>query len=306
MTAAVEMSGVRKAFRGKEALRGVEWSVPEASVCGLIGANGAGKTTLLRLALGLVRADAGSVVVLGERLGLENASLRERVHYVASDRAMAPGYRVDEWVRYASLAYPRWDTVRAGRLLGALELDLRRGVGELSAGQRTSLQIVVAAASRPDLLLLDEPTNGLDVVVKTQVLQLVIDMAAAEGTTMILASHHIEDVERLADRLAVLYDGHFVLQGDLDAIKARMHRLQVVIPGDWPVELEKDPTVVRVERQGKVAVLTVDGPPEPVAELCRRHGAVLVESIDLDLAEVFRIVLGKEGYSRAQLQWNVE
>jgi len=306
MTAAVEMHGVRKAFRGRDAVRAIDWSVPEASVCGLIGANGAGKTTLLRLALGLVRPDAGTVAVLGERLGLENARARERVHYVASDRAMAPAFRVDEWIRYTSLAYTRWDPARAQRLLDALELDPRRGVGELSAGQRTSLQIVVAAAARPDVLLLDEPTNGLDIVVKTQVLQLVIDMAAAEGTTVILASHHIEDVERLADHLAVLYDGRFVLQGELDAIKSSMHRLQVVVPGDWPAELERDPTVVRVERRGKVAVLTIEGPSEPVAEQCRQHGAVLVEPIDLDLAEVFRVVLGKEGYSRAQLQWNAE
>ncbi len=306
MTAAVEMRGVRKSFRGQDALRDVDWSVPEASVCGLIGANGAGKTTLLRLALGLLWPDAGTVAVLGQRLARENAGLRERVHYVASDRVMAPAFRVDEWLRYASLSYPRWDAQRARRLLGALELDPRRGVGELSAGQRTSLQIVVAAAARPDLLLLDEPTNGLDVVVKTQVLQLVIDMAAAEGTTIVLASHHIEDVERLSDRLAVLYDGRFVLHGELDAIKASMHRLQVVIPGEWPAALEQDPAVVRVEREGKVAVLTVEGPPEPVMERCRLHGAVLVEPIDLDLAEVFRIVLGKEGYSRAQLQWHPE
>jgi ABC-2 type transport system ATP-binding protein len=306
VTMALEMRGVRKAFRGRDAVRGIDWSVPAAAVCGLIGANGAGKTTLLRLALGVLCPDAGEVTVLGERLGLENAALRERVHYVASDRPMAPAYRIDEWLRYASLAYPRWDRARAQRLLAALELDPRRGVGELSFGQRTSLQVLVAAAARPDLLLLDEPTDGLDVVVKTQVLQLVMDMAAAEGTTLVLASHHIEDVERLSDRLAVLYDGRLVLEGELDVIKARMHRLQVVLPGAFPTELEQDPTVVRVERRGKVALLTVDGPAEPVAERCVRLGAVLVEPVDLDLAEVFRIVLAKEGYSRAQLQWNVD
>jgi len=298
------MAGVEKRFRGYPVLHGIEWSVPAGRVCGLIGPNGAGKTTLLRLALGLLLADKGSIEVLGEPMGVENAGLRQRVHYVASERAVAPAFRVDEWIRYASLAYPRWDASRAVRMLEALDLAPRRLIRELSGGQRTSLQVVVAAAARPDLLLLDEPTNGLDVLVKTQVLRLVIDMAAAEGTTVIVATHHIEDVERLADHLAVLHDGRLIAQGELDAIKASMHRLQVVIPGDWPAEIDQDPSVVRVERQGKVALITVEGPIEPVATRCRAHGAVLVEPLDLDLTEIFRIMLGKEGYTRAQLQWN--
>ncbi len=306
MTAALRMEGVRKTFRERPVLHDIEWSVKPASVCGLIGANGAGKTTLLRLALGLLWPDAGTVEVLGHRLGRENAAIRERVHYVASDRAMAPAFRVEEWLRYASLAYPRWDAALAERLVVALELSPERAVGELSAGQRTSLQVAVAVASRPDLLLLDEPTNGLDIVVKTQVLQLVIDMAAAEGTTIVVATHHIGDVERLADHLAVIYDGRFVLQGELDAIKASMHRLQVVVPGDWPEEIAEDPRVVRVERQGKVALVTVEGPAEAIADKYRGAGAILVEPMDLDLADVFRTILAKEGYTRAQLQWSAQ
>ncbi len=305
MTAALQMEGVEKRFRGYPVLHGVTWSVPAGSVCGLIGSNGAGKTTLLRLVLGLLVPEAGTIAVLGESLALENAGLRQRVHYVASERPQVPPLRVDEWIHYASLAYPRWDTSRAARLLEALRLAPRRLVRELSAGQRTSLQIAVAAASRPDLLLLDEPTNGLDVLVKTQVLQLVIDMAAAEGTTVVIATHHIEDVERLADRLAVLHDGKFIAHGELDAIKASMHRLQVVFPGAWPAEIDQDPRVVHMERQGKVATITVEGPIEPVAEACRAHGAVLVEPLDLDLTDIFRAMLGREGYARAELQWDV-
>ncbi len=99
MTQVVQMQGVRKTFRGKPALREIDWSVPAGSVYGLIGANGAGKTTLLRLALGVLWPHAGTVEVLGERLAREDARMRERVHDVASDRAMAPAFRVDEWLR---------------------------------------------------------------------------------------------------------------------------------------------------------------------------------------------------------------
>ncbi len=298
------MQDVQKSLGQRPVLRDVTWSVPQGCVCGLIGANGAGKTTLLRLALGLVWPDAGTVRVLGERLGRENAALRQRVQYVASDRTLPLGLRVGDWLHYASLAYPHWDRARARRLGIALELPPGRSVRELSAGERTSLQIVAAAASHPELLLLDEATNGLDLVVKSQVLGLLIDMAAAEGTTIVVASHHIEDIERLSDRLAVLHAGRIVREGELDAIKASVHRLQVVMPGDWPAALDADPRVIAVERTGKVALVTVEGPAEPVATAYRAAGAILVEPVDLDLGEVFRIVLEREGYGRAELRWN--
>jgi len=299
---ALAMQGVRKAFVGRTVLHGVDWAVPAGSLCGLIGANGAGKSTLLRLALGLLWPEEGRVEVLGQTLGRENARMRETVHYVASDGSPGPRFRVGEWLRYASLAYPRWDAERARRLTAALELAPDDRIGELSTGQRTSLQIAVAMAAHPDLLLLDEPTNGLDPVVKTRVLELLVEIAAAEGTTIVMATHHIEDVERLADRLAVLYDGRLVLEGELDAIKASMHRLEVVFPKGWPPELAQDPRIVHTERRGKAALITVEGPVEPWIAQCRNLGAVWVEPLDLDLTEVFRTVLEKEGYTRAEFR----
>ncbi len=304
MTAAIEMDAVTKRFRGRAAVDDVAWTVGTGSIHGLIGANGAGKTTLLRLALGLLWPDKGTITVLGERLGLENAPIRQRVHYVASGRTAMPGFRVAEWLRYASLLYERWDGARCQRLVHALELNPDKTIRHLSQGMQTSLQLVTAIASRPDLLLLDEPTNGLDVVVKRQILQLIIDMAAAEGTTVVMASHNIEDIERMADAISVLYRGRFILKGDIEAIKDHMHRLQVVIPGEWPSRVERDPRITRVERRGHVGWVTVQGPVEPVAAMLHQMGATLIEPLPMDLTEIFRAVLEKEGYTREGLEWN--
>lgn len=284
-------------------LNHIDWTVEEGSIHGLIGANGAGKTTLLRLALGVLWPDRGAITVLGESLGHESAELRQRVHYVASGRALPGGFRVAEWVRYASLLYDRWDGPRCRRLLEALELDPAAAVGQLSMGMQISLKLAVAIAARPQLMLLDEPTNGLDVVVKRQILQLIIDMASAEGTTLVLATHNIEDVERLADAVSLLYQGRMVLRGELEEMKTHMSRLQIVMPGQWPSALEKDPRIVKVERRGQVALVTIQGPSKAVVELFERAGATLVESIPMDLTEVFTATLEKEGYSRDALQW---
>jgi ABC-2 type transport system ATP-binding protein len=303
VTDAVRMEGVTKAYRGRAAVSGVDWRVPAGSIYALMGANGAGKTTLLRLALGLLWPDAGTIAVLGERLGRENARLRERVVYVAGGRSVLPGLRVEEWLRYAALLYPRWDEGRLSRFLDALGVGRRTVVGDLSSGLQTALHMAAAVAARPDLLLLDEPAGGLDPVLKERVLRLLVDMAAGLGTTVVVATHQPADAERLAERLAVLYAGRIVLEGEIDAVKASVRRLQVVFPQAWPEDLAADPRVLAVERRGRVGLVTVGEGAEAVADLCRQAGATLVESVDTDLAEVVRVVLGKEGYGAAFAAW---
>lgn len=300
MTLAIEMHGVSKGFRDLQALHTIDWSVPQGSIYGLIGANGAGKTTLLRLALGLLWPDQGDITVLGEPLTRDASDMRQRMHYVASGRSMVPSFRVAEWLQYASLLYQRWDATLAKNLLDALELPEEKSIGSLSSGMQTSLQLAVALASRPDLLLLDEPTNGLDIVVKRQILQLIIDMASEEGTTVVIATHNIEDIERMADRASVLYQGRFLIADDLDAIKRHMHRIQIVLPGEWPSILSH---ITRIERQGQMAVVTLEGSPDVALEAFREAGATHLEVVDMDLTEVFRSLLEKEGYTRESLSW---
>jgi ABC-2 type transport system ATP-binding protein len=305
-SAAIRMTGVDKQYGDQRALEAVDWEVPRGSIYGVVGANGAGKTTLLRLALGLMRPENGSVTVLGTPIAHDPdpAWIRTRVHYVASGRSSIPPLRVAEWLRYAALAYPRWDAERANRFVDALGIPPGRAIRDLSQGQRTALDIAVAAAAHPDLLLLDEPTNDLDVVVKAQVIQLLLDMAAAEGTTLVLATHHIDDVERVADHLAVLYAGRIVLATDVDGLKARIRRLQVVLPDEaWFDTLARVPAVVGVERHGRVALVTVDGSVDAFADACRAAGAPVVEPVEMDLTEVVRWVLRRAGYGRDQLRW---
>lgn len=303
MTVAISARGVTKTFRGRPVLKNVDWSVKTGHIHGLIGANGAGKTTLLRLALGVLSADQGSLTVAGERVGQDSAEMRQRVHYVASGHPMAGGFRTGEWVRYASLLYDRWDSERISRLLKALELDPAAAIGQLSTGQQISLKLAIAIAARPDVMLLDEPTNGLDVVVKRQILQLIIDMAASEGTTIVMATHNIQDVERMADSISVLYEGRMVLTEDIDAMKQSVNCLQVVLSGGWPLTLDQDPRIIQVKRRGQVALVTVQGDVSAVQSLFIGAGATLVEPIPLDLTDVFAAILKKEGYSRDTLEW---
>lgn len=305
MNAAIMMENVQKRFRGSQALQGVHWSVPEGSIYGLMGANGAGKTTLLRLALGVVWPDVGEIRVLGEVLGRDNAEVRQRVHYVASGRQLPPSFRVEEWIRYSSLLYRNWDKRMCSKLMRALAIDGHRQIGHLSQGMQVGFQIAVAIAARPELLLLDEPTNGLDLVVKQQVLRLIMDSAAETGTTVVMATHNIDDIERMADAVGLLYAGRFLLQDSLDAMKSRLHGLQVVMPtGIWPAEILDDPSIMRMEQQGQVASMVIEGSGEALSRRMMAAGASVIEPIEIDLADVFRSVLHKEGYSRDSIRWD--
>lgn len=304
MSRVIDFTEVSKQFDGRMALDGVNWSVEAGSVHGLIGANGAGKSTLLKLALGVLWPDRGVINVLGSRLSRENATLRQRMQYVAAGRALPPGFRVGEWMHYVSLLYHRWDPLRAERFLQAMEIDPRAVIRSLSTGTEASLRLAAVAAARPDLLLLDEATNGMDLVIKRQVWRLLLDMAAAEGTTLIIATHELEDVERLADAVSILYQGRFVLTESLDALKSHRCRLQVVAGPEWSPAVLQHPQVMDVKWQGRVGLVTLEGEPEPWSQRFYQAGALMVDRLDMDLAEVFEAVLTREGYTRDALAWD--
>lgn len=304
---AIDMKNVSKSFSvGRNAVENIDWTVPVGSIHGLIGSNGAGKTTLMRLALGVLWSDDGEVWVLGQRLDKENtADLRQRVHYVSAENPAPSGWRVGEWVRYLSLLYQRWDARRAKRLIEAMEIDPDQVVDRLSTGQQASLNLALAVSVRPDLLLLDEPMNGLDVVMRRQFQTLIMEMAAEEESTLVLATHAIEDIERMTDTTTLIYRGRVVLQGELDNVKGRLHRLQVVMPGEWPSRFNKDPHITATEHRGHVALVTVDVPIAPYIKAFREAGALLVEPVEMDLSEVVRSLLEREGYTRESIRWNV-
>ena len=298
MTAALATDRLTKQFDTSMAVDAVDWEVSEGSICALVGANGAGKSTLLKMLIGLIWPTGGKVEILGHPLGREAAEIRQRVHYVSGDAAPTPSFRVPDLVRYASLVYERFDRARFRRLQQVLELPLQRPVRTLSTGQKAQISLAIALSSRPDLMILDEPTNGLDPVVKRQFLQLMVQEAASEGTTVVLATHQLDDVERIADAIAVMYRGRMVASGNIDALRGDLHRFQAALPHGLPPALADHPQVLRVDRQGVVFTITAQGDVEEFAKGLHRAGAAFVEEIDLELSDWFRWIMDKEGYRR--------
>jgi len=210
-------SGLGKRYRRRWALSDCTLEIPAGRVVGLAGPNGAGKTTLLHLAVGLIAPTTGMIEVLGER---RSPAQLGRVGFVAQDTPVYPGLSVAAHLRMAGYLNPGWDGELARRRIEQLGLDPRQRAGRLSGGQRAQLALTLAIAKRPDLLILDEPVASLDPLARREFLRSVAGTVTGHGTSVVLSSHLVADLELICDYLVVLVASRVRLAGDIAALLA--------------------------------------------------------------------------------------
>jgi ABC-2 type transport system ATP-binding protein len=248
----LEADDLGKRYGGRWALRDCALRLPAGRVAALVGPNGAGKSTLLHLAVGLLRPDAGAVRVFGAA-PYENTAALANIGFVAQDTPVYRDFTADELVRMGGKVNRRWDATLARARLAQLGIPPRKPVGKLSGGQRAQVALALALAKRPRLLLLDEPVASLDPLARREFLQSLMGSVADSGTTVLLSSHILADLERACDFLVVLQAGKVQLAGDVDDIVAE-HR-QLVGPRDLP--LDGVGTVVRARHTDRQSTLLV-------------------------------------------------
>jgi len=230
--AAIIMEDMSKFYGDQAALNGLSLTVPEGSVFGLLGENGAGKTTTLQILLGLIRADSGSARVLDLDPARDGLEIRRRVGYVPEQPALYDWMTVSEIGWFAAGFHPEPGLgtapfqTRYADLTTGFNLPQNRKVKALSKGMRAKVSLSLALASAPPLLILDEPTSGLDTMVRREFLESMVDLAAG-GRTVLLSSHQIAEVERVASHVAFLRRGNLLLTEPLDELKARTFLLAI-------------------------------------------------------------------------------
>jgi ABC-2 type transport system ATP-binding protein len=228
MEGVIQLENVTKRFASQVALDRVSLAVPPGVVCGLLGENGAGKTTAIRLMLGLTDPDEGRSIVLGLDSSREGQQVRSRVGYVSERPMLYDWMTVSEIGWFTSGFYGSGFFRRYLKLIGDYRLPPGNKIKSLSKGMRAKVSLALALANEPELLILDEPTSGLDTLVRREFLEGMVDIAA-EGRTVLLSSHQISEVERVADIVAILRAGKLLAVERVDELKDQTRELTITL-----------------------------------------------------------------------------
>ena len=271
---AVATHGLTKRYGRKLALEQVELRVPDGAVYVVVGINGAGKSTLFKLLMNLERPDAGTAEVFGLDTGFAGPEVRAQVGYLP-ERQDAP-YRsmtCARLLRHAAAFYPEWDHAYADHLAHTLGVRPDQRVGGLSKGETRRLQLVLALAHRPSLLLLDEPTDGLDPVARRRALALLAEHLADTPTTVLISTHHIQELESLADHVGVLRHGRLLVQMPREELLRTVRSYQIEVPDGWQPPRDLQATALRRSSTGRDVRCTLVGEEQAVAQRLAATGA---------------------------------
>lgn len=281
-----------KRYGERLAVDDLSLAIEEGSVCGLLGPNGAGKSTTFRCLLGLARYEGGRIEIGGAPVGPPTF---ETLGYVPEVDALYGWLTAAEHFLIARRSYKHYDAKRAAEVAALFKLDSRKKIKSLSKGQKTAVALALAFAIRPRILILDEPASGLDPIFQRTVLDLIID-AASGGATVLLSSHQIGQVERAADRIAILRDGKLVLDGNIDRLKGEEKIVEAIFGNDVPAlpQLDGDPRVRRIERSGRIvrAYVRADAPAFALMLEALEPRAVTI--LDLGLEDIFLGAVGAQ------------
>lgn len=281
----ISLERLRKTYGSFVALDDLSIEIPEGCVFGLLGPNGAGKTTTFKCMLGLATPTSGSIRYAGSALTPETF---EDIAYVPERSVLYEWMTVAEHIEMQRRAFKKFSPARALELVAQFGVDPRKKARALSKGMRTATMVALAIAREARVLILDEPTSGLDPINQRHVLNLIIN-ESARGATIIFSSHQIGQVERAAERIAVLERGRLALEGNVDDLKAD----RKIVEGIFPSEsfslngFTSDPRVGRIDRNGRIVrLLAVEGAPQLAAQL-ESLGAAGVRTVDLNLEDIF-------------------
>ncbi len=286
----IEVKGLTKAFGSKLALNGLDMSVADGAIYGLVGPNGAGKTTTLQHICGAMRPDKGSVLVAGEPV-FENVCIKEKIASIPSDFFYHAQASVEDMSDlYASL-YNGFDNQRYKQLAGLFDIDPAMPMKSLSKGMKKQVAFWIVLSLRPELLLLDEPVDGLDPATRRKVYSVVMDEVAQRGMTVLMSSHNLRELTDVCDYVGIMDAGRMHLERPLSELQDNFVKVQVAFEDD-AVVYPQGFSILHEGRQGRLFSLVVKGSADAVTAAFAQANPVFINVLPLSLEEVFIYELG--------------
>ena len=286
----LELKNVTKTFGTFKALDDLTLSVPKGAVYGLVGPNGAGKSTAIRHMTGIYRPDEGSVTLEGLPI-YENPAVKSTIGYIPDDIFFFPGATLEEMKRFYKDIYPTFDDGLFSRLHEVFNLPKKGQIRRFSKGMQKQAAFQLAICTRPELLILDEPVDGLDPVMRRQVWNLILSDIAQYGTTVIISSHNLRELEDVCDHVGIMDHGKMLLERSLADMQGSTVKLQIV--GDVPAGLD----ILHESASGRMKTLVVRGDALEVSRKAAAGNPAYFDVLPLSLEEIFIYELGGVNYA---------
>ena len=285
----LELKNLTKTFDGFKALDNLTLTVPKGAVYGLVGPNGAGKSTAIRHMTGVYRPDSGTVTLEGIPV-YENVACKNRIGYIPDDIFYFPSATLEDMRKFYRGIYPDFDDALFERLYEIFNLPRKGQLRRFSKGMQKQAAFHLTICTRPDVMILDEPVDGLDPVMRRQVWSLILSDVAERGTTVLISSHNLRELEDVCDHVGIMDHGKMLLERSLADMQGVTHKLQLV--GDAPQGLD----VLHESASGRLKTLIVRGTTEEITRIAADANPTYFDVLPLSLEEIFIYELGGVNY----------
>ena len=281
----LEIKNVTKTFGSFKALDDLTLTVPSRGVYGLVGPNGAGKSTVIRHITGIYRPDSGSITLDGREI-YEVPEVKETIGYIPDDIFYFPASTLEEMAKFYAGLYPTFDKALFEKLYTAFDLPKNTPIRRFSKGMQKQAAFHLTLACRPKVLVLDEPVDGLDPVMRRQTMSLILSDVAEHGTTVLISSHNLRELEDVCDHVGIMSKGKMLLERSLSDMQGTTHKVQLV--GDIPQGLQ----VLHSASSGRLKTLIVRGQAADISEILQAVKPTYFDLLPLSLEEIFIYELG--------------
>ena len=291
----IEVKNVVKTFDGFRALDDLTMTVSHGAVYGLVGPNGAGKSTIIRHLAGIYRQDSGDVLVDGQPV-YENTAVKSRMAVIGDDWYYFPQSGIREMAKFLAGIYPDFSWERYEKLKQVFPLDEKMMLRRMSKGMQKQAAFWLMVCCMPEYLILDEPVDGLDPVMRRQVWSLLLGDVAERGTTVLVSSHNLRELEDVCDHVGILSHGRVLIERSLSDLQENVVKMQVVFQEKELPKLPDDLEVLHVSQVGRIHTLIIRGNATEVTNRLAVYAPILMDALPLTLEEIFIYELGGEDY----------
>lgn len=283
----IEIKECSKTFDDIKAVSQVSLDIGDREVFGLVGSNGAGKSTLLRMMAGIIKPDAGEILIDGKPV-YENEEAKSKFFYISDDSYFPVAYTPYDMVRFYRNFYPGFQVQRFSKLMKQFHLDEKRKVGTFSKGMKKQLLVIFGVSAGTKYLFCDETFDGLDPVMRQAVKSLFAAEIMNREFTPVIASHNLRELEDVCDHVGLLHEGGILLSRDLEEMKLHIHKIQCVLTDrEREKELEKELDILKIQHQGSLLLITARGTRSEIMARIQSKKPLFCEVIPLTLEEIF-------------------